>query len=151
MQPHDAEPKLDDQSDAQESGVITALMASAEQILQRYSTQWETSKEMARLEWRITRKSLWFALVLLVIFSGVILSTCIGLTALVAYGLYALGFPIWATGLTLVILHGVALYTLVVMMRGLIKRMGFHKTMGILRAPKLAQTNPLHAETDGGA
>ena len=149
MQPHNAEQEPGEQSRAHESGVITALMESAEQILQRYSTQWETSKEMARLEWRITRKSLWFALVVLVIFSGVVLSACIALTVLVAYGLYALGVPIWAIGLALITLHGLALYILVRMMRGLIKRMGFHKTMGILRAPMFAQTNPLSADTNG--
>lgn len=149
MQPHNAEHEQDEQSSTHESGVITALMESAEQILQRYSTQWETSKEMARLEWRITRKSLWFALVVLVIFSGVILSACIALTVLVAYGLYTLGVPIWATGLALVALHGLALYVLVRMMRGLIKRMGFHKTVGILRAPMFAQATPSSADTNG--
>lgn len=147
MEPHNAEQEQSEQSRAHESSVITALMESAEQILQRYSTQWNTSKEMARLEWRITYRSLWFAIVVLIIFSGVVLSACIALTALVAYGLYLLGVPIWATGLALVTLHGLALYTLVYMMRGLIKRMGFHQTLSILRAPKSAQANTENTDT----
>lgn len=135
MQPNNARQETSEQHN-QEGGVITALIDSAAQILQRYSTQWDTSKEMLHVEWRITWKSLWFALIALIVFSGVVLSACISLAALVAYGLYAIGAPVWAIGLALIVLHGVMLYTLVLTMRTLIKRMGFNKTFDIFAKTK---------------
>ena len=128
MQPHDSHQETGEQSSNQESGVITALLGSASQILERYATQWETSKDMLRAEWAITRKCIWFAIVVLIVFSGVVLSACLGLTVLASYGLYTLGMPVWGIGLLLAVLHIIAMIMLVQTMRGLIKRMGFKKS-----------------------
>ncbi len=128
MQTPNSHQETGEHSKNQESGVITALLDSATQVLQRYSTHWETSKDILRVEWAITRKCIWFAIVVLIVFSGVVLSACLGLTVLASYGLYTLGMPVWGIGLTLLVAHGFALYALVQTMRGLIKRMGFKKS-----------------------
>lgn len=137
-----------DEPTDQESGVITALLDSATQILQRYSLQWETSKEMLQLEWAITRKSLAFALVALVFFGGVALSACIAVTAFVGYALYTQGMPVWSIGLTLIALHGLVLFALARTVRSLIRRMGFQKTFAILGRSRMARA---HAASSGSA
>lgn len=148
MQSNNAGQRAD--SDAnQEGGVITALIDSATQILQRYSIQWRTSKEMAYLEWTITRKCLWFAAVVLIVFGGVVLSACIALAVVLAYSLYTLGVPVWLIALALIGAHGVALWVLARMLRGLIKRMGFARTMAIVQAPKMAQSCVRNASEQG--
>ncbi len=136
MQPQNNHQETGAQSKTRESGDITALLDSAKQIWQRYATQWETSRDILRAEWAITRKCIWFAIIVLIVFSGVVLSACLGLTVLASYGLYALGMPVWAIGLTLAIAHGVSMLVLVQTMRGLIKRMGFTKSAQLM-TPRL--------------
>lgn len=134
---HDSAPQQASDEENQEVGLITALMNSITQILRRYILQWETSKEILHLEWAITRKSLWYSLVVLIVFAGFVLSACIALTGLLAYALYTQGMPFWGITVTLIAWHGVALFTLAHMARGLAKRMGFHRSVAFFQTSKL--------------
>lgn len=113
------------------SSVVAALSASVSRILGRYREQWETSKQMLGAEWELTLKSLWLALVFIIVFMSVVVVTWLGINALLAYGLFLLATPIWGIILAILALHILAIVVLIRTIRGLFKEVGFSRSLAV--------------------
>lgn len=113
------------------SSVVAALSASVSRILGRYREQWDTSKQMMGAEWELTLKSLWLALVFIIIFMSVVVVTWLGINALLAYALFLLTTPIWGIILAILVLHTLAIVVLIRTIRGLFKEVGFSRSLAV--------------------
>ena len=116
------------------SSVVAALSASVSRILGRYREQWDTSKQMLGAEWELTLKSLWLALVFIIVFMSVVVVTWLGINALLAYGLFLLATPIWGIILAILVLHILAIVVLIRTIRGLFKEVGFSRSLAVFRS-----------------
>jgi cation transport ATPase len=113
------------------SGVVAALYASVSRIFARYMQQWDTTKQMLGAEWELTLKSLWLALVFIIVLMSVVVVTWLGISALLAYGLYLIATPIWGIILAVMVLHILAIFVLIRTIRGLLKEVGFSRSLAV--------------------
>lgn len=117
-----------------ESSVIAALSASMSRIFARYLQQWDTSKQILNAEWELTLKSLWLALVFIIVFMSVVVVTWLGLNALLAYALFLLATPIWGIVLAILTVHIGAIFVLMHTIRGLFKEVGFSRSLAVFKS-----------------
>jgi hypothetical protein len=120
------------------SGVVAALYASASRIFARYMQQWDTTKQMLGAEWELTLKSLWLVLVFIIVLMSVVVVTWLGISALLAYGLYLIATPIWGIILAVLALHMLAIFVLIRTIRGLFKEVGFSRSLAVFSSAAAA-------------
>jgi magnesium-transporting ATPase (P-type) len=113
------------------SGVVAALYASVLRIFARYMQQWDTTKQMLGAEWELTLKSLWLVLVFIIVLMSVVVVTWLGISALLAYGLFLIATPIWGIILAVMVLHILAIFVLIRTIRGLFKEVGFSRSLAV--------------------
>jgi hypothetical protein len=113
------------------SGVVAALYASVLRIFARYMQQWDTTKQMLGAEWELTLKSLWLVLVFTIVLMSVVVVTWLGISGLLAYGLYLIATPIWGIILAVMVLHILAIFVLIRTIRGLFKEVGFSRSLAV--------------------
>lgn len=113
-------------------GVVAALSASVSRILGRYREQWDTSKQILGAEWELTLKSLWLALVFIIVFMSVVVVAWLGINALLAYAMFLVATPIWGIILAILVLHIVAIVVLIRTIRGLFREVGFSRSLALL-------------------
>lgn len=121
------------------SGMVAALYASVSRILARYSQQWDTTKQMLGAEWELTLKSLWLALVFVIVLMSVVVVTWLGVNALLAYALYTIATPVWGIALAILALNMLVIFVLTRTIRGLFKSIGFGRSLAVFSPSETEQ------------
>ena len=129
-----------------ESSVVAALYGSAQRILKRYQQQLDTQKQIVKAEWELTLKSLWLALVFIIVFMSVVVVTWFAINATLAYMLYSIATPVWGIGLVIIVMHVLAIFVLLRTIRGLFSEVGFKRTLAAFNEDKTNEQGA--SETD---
>lgn len=135
------------------SSEVAALYASASRIFARYSEQWDTSKQILRTELELTLKSLWLALVFIIIFFSVMVVTWLGVNVLLAYALLMIPTPVWGVALAISVFNLLTILVLTRTILGLFREVGFGRALAIFRSvqaeSKVSSDTPMPTQTGG--
>jgi len=126
----------------QESGLIATLLNSAPVLLSSYKLQWQTTRDLFRLELERTLKSGLFIILSLMILGCVLLSSWLGLNVGLAYGLLAVDAPLWSVVLAVITLHLCVCVGALRVIKLLTAEIGFKQSLSAFDrvSPQAAQT-----------
>lgn len=113
------------------SSVVAALYASVSRIFDRYRQQWDTTKQMLGVEWELTLKCLWLALVFIIVFMSVVVVLWAGINAFLAYLLFTISTPVWGIALAILTMHILAIVVLTRTIKGVFSEIGFSKSLAV--------------------
>lgn len=131
------------------SSVVAALYASMSRIFARYRQQWDTTKQMLGVEWELTIKCLWLALVFIIVFMSVVVVLWAGINALLAYALFAIATPVWGIALSILAVHILAIFVLTRTIKGVFSEIGFSRSLAVFKSVE-GETQEVSTTQTGG-
>lgn len=129
---HQTKARSADRKSEQPADFFSTVAFAVPQILKGYKSRFGATKDLIGVEWQLTIRCLALATLIVVCAFSVTLVFWIGLTGLLAWGLYAVGLATWMIVISLILLHMAVLLWLVTSLKRLLSEIGFKRSWNAL-------------------